>query len=661
MLDRWLQIQERLAATPARGPLEELLWHLVLASRLNEAAGLLATQDLLAARLLMAELESVLEAQHQSPVAELDGEQPPPPTARRGGRSPTATPRALPSPPSRSRGGGRTARRIGQPIGPDGRWMAAYGEARDVESRLQLLRSLRNTAGTDLGPVDAEMLVREAYRGTPQEVRELAQDMIVELFDSGPSVAMELLDQLPDASANEMLSDLIGRVTQRLLPPARAGSWEIEAMLALVEHALSLRRSADLGLDETVAELTESYRQRARVAGGQGPGPSPPSAPQDAAALLTEAWAGRAEALVVASPVPDDLAGLDRRRATRMRLVDGPIQHFVAWQVTVLDLLAYVTAAEQPARAAAAAALLADGAADRAGADDVLIQAILTELAMAEMWRLRMRPTGPSEARLGGPHVTQRLAPPTPRRAWAMLLITAAVSGGTSEDWADRLAALEPGRPMDYFELGEEIADAAAGEDDRDLARRLFALAGVLDRFRLGRSSCLALADLEEDPNARRRLQALAGLLGDRMHMTLSTQRTSVEPTPGAALSVARALSHYRRGQGSKALDALEEPGATALLEAHQDALVGGLRRFVEDCKLYRGRLRPSISETDIDRMLHLELLLLAGINRPWSSELVLGYAFPLIEVDPERLEESLRIDASRCIYRDGRWIEHES
>ena len=67
-----------------------------------------------------------------------------------------------------------------------------------------------------------------------------------------------------------------------------------------------------------------------------------------------------------------------------------------------------------------------------------------------------------------------------------------------------RLRDLKPSNPMAYLELAEEVADAAGGGGNLDLARHLFALAAALDPPRLGRSGCLALADLAEGGNDRR-------------------------------------------------------------------------------------------------------------------------------------------------------------
>jgi len=228
--------------------------------------------------------------------------------------------------------------------------------------------------------------------------------------------------------------------------------------------------------------------------------------------------------------------------------------------------------------------------------------------------------------------------------------------------WTERLEELRPTLPMAYFELAEEIADEADNGEERALARRLFALAGVLDRERLGRSACLALADLAEREHDRRRLFALASLLGGAGIGQAASGPFGLgwggTPDPSAVLAVTEAFSYFRRGEGSKALAALGEPGAMELLNACGPYLPGGVNRFLEECRSFRGRVRPHLSEADEVRMMRLEMALLAGSDRPWSSALLYGRGRPLIEVDPDRLEQTLQTDASRPLYRDGRWVE---
>lgn len=238
------------------------------------------------------------------------------------------------------------------------------------------------------------------------------------------------------------------------------------------------------------------------------------------------------------------------------------------------------------------------------------------------------------------------------------VIAVAVLAVQAADPWTDRLEALEPAHPMAYFELAEEIADAASTRPQRDLARRLYGLAGALDPQRLGRSACLALADLETGEHAKRRLLALAAMLDSAGFGAALTQ--AVEPDRAAALAVAEACGHYRLGEGTKAGAALRTPGAMELLETYGDFFRGGARRFVEDCKLYRGSRRPMLDDQELTRMLRFEAALLAGANRSWSGELLLTSGRPLIEVDPDRLDETLEADVSRACFRDGQWVACE-
>lgn len=236
-------------------------------------------------------------------------------------------------------------------------------------------------------------------------------------------------------------------------------------------------------------------------------------------------------------------------------------------------------------------------------------------------------------------------------------------AAGQTDRWRVRLESLRPENPLAYFELAEELAEAAANDAELDLARRLCALAGALDPKMLGRSACLALAHMERDEQARQRLLALAALLDQNRFTSLPDDRSAAavrQPSRNipALRAATEALSRYREGQGAMAITAARKPGAMQLLESGSSALPGGLARFLEDCKLYRGQLKPALTNEDINAMLRLEAAWLAGDDRSWASELFLTKGKPLIEVDPDRLEESLGIDASRNMYRNGTWVK---
>jgi len=237
-------------------------------------------------------------------------------------------------------------------------------------------------------------------------------------------------------------------------------------------------------------------------------------------------------------------------------------------------------------------------------------------------------------------------------------LIGALLAIQTAVPWTSRLETLNPDDPMAYFELAEEIADASTDDSQRALARRLFALSGVLDPPRLGRSACLALADIETHEHAKRRLLALAALLDERAGGLAQgpAGRTSYSRR-AEALAVSEAMSFYRKGNGARALASLQTPGAEEILDAYPAVFRGGAERFKEDCRLYRNSNRPVISEQHRVEMLRVEAALLSDDERTWSGELLLTGGRPLIEVDPDRLDSSFGINAAQACYRDGEWV----
>ncbi len=241
------------------------------------------------------------------------------------------------------------------------------------------------------------------------------------------------------------------------------------------------------------------------------------------------------------------------------------------------------------------------------------------------------------------------------RSVWAITI-------DSENQWEQRLESLTPTKPLAYFELAEEIADTAEDEYNRKLAQHLFALSGVLDPKNLGRSACLALADMESRVHRKQRLLALSNLLDERGGSAGWVQTAQVKQiSPSAAMAVSEALTHYRKGNGNRAIAALNNTtGAAELLESAGGVLRGGVQRFIEDCKLYRVGRSPTISSDDLLSMLQLEAALLAGDDRTWSADEMLTDARPLLEVDPDNLQQTLLVDGSMAYYRNGQWVSAE-
>ena len=365
---RWLARLEEELQRPLGASARELVDQLVIACRINEAAARLAAGETRAAGEVLDDLEEIDTA----------------PEGSRRRRGTMVVPLPL---------------RPGQPLGRDGEWAVAFEEAgRNAEERLKWLRVLRNAAGTDLGPIDGESFVRVVYRGAPPEVRSLAQTIVVEQLASGPNIAVEMLEQFPGASANEQAAETVRRFTGRLLPRARSQAWAREARLALVEHALRLRRGGFEDFGGPMAAVVEAYTHRRAALEPETPGTAS-LVPHEAAAGLHDAWRDRAAAVTSGDTTLTGVAELERRHATRLRLAEGPLQQFVATQVGVLEAMAYVVVAEQPRRRASALAVLADSARQRGRVDHVLEQAVEAERAIGRVWALLVGVKANPEAR----------------------------------------------------------------------------------------------------------------------------------------------------------------------------------------------------------------------------------------------------------------------
>lgn len=247
--------------------------------------------------------------------------------------------------------------------------------------------------------------------------------------------------------------------------------------------------------------------------------------------------------------------------------------------------------------------------------------------------------------------------------AFALVLHVAAFAAGSrGGNWDARLAALDPARPLEYLELAEEVADAlpaTGGDDDRRLARRLFALAGLIDRERLARSAALGLLALETDRLERQRLDAVARLLAPTSMVEAAvTERID----PAAAVALSEAFSALRIGRGTRGTTALRPPAASALLDRFGPALPGGGQRLREDLKVFTaGSMRPEIDRARREAMFAIDDAILAGAaERPdgrLSTDLARGGDAPLLEVDVTRLETVFGTDLARPVWRDGQWV----
>jgi hypothetical protein len=364
---QWRTLQASLlGATPMSQP-PALAEHIALLARLNEAASLLERGETTGAKRVLQWIE---QAQASASI--------------HTGAAALSQPRGSFVIPQ----GTRTP---GQAIGQDGVWAAAYAQAgAAADARINLIRALRSTAGTDLGPADASTFVRETYRATPAEVRAMAQSVAM-MFITGPNVSQQLLDQLPDAIPNEDTSQFLQRYAGRHLAPVRSERWGIEARQMLIQHSLSLLPSTDGDIDRASDIVADAVAQQGPADQHDLAQQAAMAAPSAAAELVRQSWAEAMRGVVSAEPVPGDLEFIERRHRTRKQLAQGPIQSFVASRIGHLELFAFAVTAEQPALRVTVTNMLAESTANRASMPDALQQAIEVERALSKLHALRMR------------------------------------------------------------------------------------------------------------------------------------------------------------------------------------------------------------------------------------------------------------------------------
>lgn len=285
-----------------------------------------------------------------------------------------------------------------------GTWAEEYISAGShIERRLELL----SIAGgrTQLGPMDAEVIVAEALRGSPLRVREAAS-LIVESEAGSAVVVNAMLEALPILPKTTRNGLLIERVAGAPLPGMGDPYWEREARRALVERLLELiaGRGGYARLDALSELLDDAYAARATTPGSANPktGDARSRAStaeitnharvhaQDAARSLVSRWITAAERRPPA-PIPGlSIDTIRSRRAARLSAADGIVQTFHAHQLALAEVMAQVIASEGKAQTVEVRGLLETLTRARRQSRSVLRQIELTERFMLHLWTIRL-------------------------------------------------------------------------------------------------------------------------------------------------------------------------------------------------------------------------------------------------------------------------------
>lgn len=267
------------------------------------------------------------------------------------------------------------------------------------------------------------------------------------------------------------------------------------------------------------------------------------------------------------------------------------------------------------------------------------------------------------------------------------------LEGLAVRDLEERLLALTPDRPQDYFDLAEEVASEATEPEQVSLATTLYVLSFEIDRRRrdgrLGASACVALADLSRLSRERSWLLALAGALDPRYAQPDWSRVDPVRVSDETAYLAVTAVSYVRSGEGRRARDLLSNPAVLALIRRYEallspvglpgmaDVLAREAQRWpCPECGFDRisrkaGSVPPEyvachtcggnpgmrLSTDEFIAHLRFESTVLEGVQRSWSAQVATDAGRPLRDPDPDELAPTLGVDATRNYWRDGRWV----
>ncbi len=283
--------------------------------------------------------------------------------------------------------------------------------------------------------------------------------------------------------------------------------------------------------------------------------------------------------------------------------------------------------------------------------------------------------------------------PEQPARPVAQAASAAAPELPPVPDLQTRLRDLHPSDPFAYFLLAEEVAAEAVHPDHERLARTLYVLSMTLQpngaTADIAPSVCIGLAELAVTPDEERWLRAMADSLATRDRLEPNWSPPGPEASPEqAALDLANAIGLIRAGEGLRAKPLFEQPAVQALLKKLETTLsqsgmtATDLRRNMDLwrqcpecfqrglnqrvisrpngfilCPTCGGNPGPVLSRDQLIGQLRFESVLLNGVNRAWSAQMLVDGGAPLRDLDPGELPGTFAIDPARPFWRDGQWV----
>ncbi|MDP1660831.1 MAG: hypothetical protein Q8L55_02850 [Phycisphaerales bacterium] len=274
-------------------------------------------------------------------------------------------------------------------VAGDGEWARRFlAESRTASARLGRIAEFEQSASP--GPVDCEVLAEAALLSTG-ETRTAAQRAALKRTDH-PAMVNAVLEVLPRVKQSSNSGEFLGQFTLAGALPVSSDRWAVHYRRALIERLLTLLAASNstVAADRAAAVLAESWTT---VAGAASSEVSDVDGPVESVSAAGRAYAALLMQIRQQVPSPTALIhpdALDRARAGRLLVAHGLPQAFAANQVSAVEALAVIVAAERPATADQCRSLLALLSQNRSVARSVAAQIRATEDVALRLWALRL-------------------------------------------------------------------------------------------------------------------------------------------------------------------------------------------------------------------------------------------------------------------------------
>lgn len=252
------------------------------------------------------------------------------------------------------------------------------------------------------------------------------------------------------------------------------------------------------------------------------------------------------------------------------------------------------------------------------------------------------------------------------------------------------LRSLVPTSPERYLELAEDLLDHPDDPGRVQIAEQLLVRAihfgaTVRGHERTAASAALALAERRGSANDRRWLRSVAAALHPdyaaiEREVSVSASDAAASVKAAEAITRVRAddplaaeelrdeqvrqvLKAWDQGSGAVAgltlrdLEQLAARPACSTCQGQRMVSGGARRTDPKICPACVGRSRWNLTRPQLEAVVRLQIRLLQGEPRDWSSQVALDQAMPARDPDPLAVASALRVDTRLTRFDEGQWL----